>query len=154
MKDPQKGDKGDAGPQGPPGAEGPPGPPAPPLSAADLLALLLALFGIVIEAADINDVRDKICQFCLRVDRKQDCTEDEKGRARNNTGAQVGDPGWYYGPGGGGAGYGGVIGAPHPRGPGGYVGNYIRRMGLIDTIARVTPPSRHTQAAAQAACAR
>jgi len=80
-------------------------------------------------------LRGEICKFCLRVDRKQNFSEDEKGRARNNIGAQVGDPGWYYGPGGGGgSGYGGVIGAPLPTGPGGYVRSSARRLALIDTL--------------------
>jgi hypothetical protein len=117
----ERGPQGPMGPMGPPGATGPPGPPGPSISPLDLLALLLALLGIAKESADINDVRDEIVKFCVRVDRKQDFDDDEKGRARANIGAALGDPGWYFtGPGNDGQdGWNGIPGLPWPVGPGG-----------------------------------
>ena len=77
---------------------------------------LQALFGIGKEELDIDKLRNEIVKKCVRIDIQQNFSDDEKGRARNNIGAQVGDPGWYFAGGGGagGIGYGGVIGAPIP----------------------------------------
>ena len=109
------------GPMGPQGATGPPGPPGPGLSGLELLALLLALLGIAKEGADINDVRDEIVKYCVRVDKKQNFSNKEKGRARANIGAALGDPGFYFtGPGDDGQdGWNGIPGLPWPVGPGG-----------------------------------
>jgi hypothetical protein len=94
---------------------------------------------------DIDKHRDEIQKGAVRVDKRQSHSNDEKGRARNNIGAGAGDPGWYYGgPGGdaGGGGFGGVIGAPLPTGPGGYVRSSARRLALIDTLTTLAPRAK------------
>ena len=76
------------------------------------LRLLGALFGWVSggddDEIDIDELRNEICKFCVRVDIEQDFDDDEKERGRANIGAGTG--GGTGGGGGGGGNTGGGTG--------------------------------------------